>query len=260
MAGFDLSSGMSMKRPLPFVLAASDLGPMIVSRLDFAQNPHGFYGVGYQILHTGSYDGTEVSDILSVLSDLRRRRGDGIVVLDCGANIGVHTLALAREMTGWGEVYAFEAQERLFYALAGNVALGNFFNAKVFHAAVGSSTGTLNIPQPDYYRSGSLGSLELRCGPKTEFIGQKISYAAEDLSTVSMLSIDSLSLPRVDFIKLDVEGMEIEALEGARETLLRSRPTLLIEWIKVGQPAVRDFLTPLGYRLKEMGMNLLAEP
>ena len=74
-----------------------------------------------------------------MLGALHRRRqyfGDGVVLVDCGANIGVHTVECAVEMTGWGSVLAIAAQERLYYALAGNIALNNCFNARALDAPV----------------------------------------------------------------------------------------------------------------------------
>jgi FkbM family methyltransferase len=116
----------------------------------------------------------------------------------------------------------------------------------------------MQVPYPDYNRSGSLGSLELRQTERTEFIGQAVSYAEADMGAVAVLSVDSLALPRLDFLKIDVEGMELDVLEGAKATLEREKPTLLIEWIKSGKAEIRDFLTPMGYRLVELSMNILA--
>ena len=65
-------------------------------------------------------------------------------------------------MTGWGQVLAFEAQERIYYALAGNIAINNCFNARALHAAVTSEAGRMKIPAPDYLAPASFGSLELR--------------------------------------------------------------------------------------------------
>ena len=85
-----------------------------------------------------------------------------MVAIDCGANIGVHTVEWATAMTGWGSVVAIEAQERIYYALAGNIAINNCFNAIALHAAVSSETGIMQIPNPDYFTPSSFGSLELR--------------------------------------------------------------------------------------------------
>jgi FkbM family methyltransferase len=53
-------------------------------------------------------------------------------------------------MHGWGQVIAIEAQERVYYALAGNIAINNCFNARAMLAAVGNQSGVLRIPRPDY--------------------------------------------------------------------------------------------------------------
>jgi FkbM family methyltransferase len=85
-------------------------------------------------------------DFAAGLLTLRRQYyGDGVVAIDCGANIGVFTLEWARAMTGWGSVIAVEAQERIYYALAGNIAINNCFNARAVLAAVADKPGkTIN--------------------------------------------------------------------------------------------------------------------
>ena len=88
------------------------------------------YGVGHQILETAAFDPMEVKMVLDLLAMRRRHYGDGVLAIDCGANIGVHTIEWANRMHGWGRVIAIEAQERLFYALAGNIAINNCFNAR----------------------------------------------------------------------------------------------------------------------------------
>jgi hypothetical protein len=106
-------------RKVAFVLAATDHGTMIVSRFDevrLADNSG--FGVGFQLLDTASYDPSDVALLLTVLDLRRRYHGDGVVAVDCGANIGVHTVEWAKHMTSWGVVVAIEAQERIYYALA----------------------------------------------------------------------------------------------------------------------------------------------
>lgn len=246
-------------RKLSFVLAAADHGTMIVSRLDYRmRSPDSGFGVGYQILETGAFDRGEVSLANSIL-DLRRKYfGDGVLAIDCGANVGVHTIEWSKRMTGWGAVVAIEAQERLYYALAGNIALNNCFNATALNAAVTDGPGVLGVPQANYLAPGSFGSLELRRSPRTEFIGQEIDYSDGNLRPVQAIAIDQLDLPRIDFIKIDIEGMEMEALEGAARAIERCRPALLIEAIKVDATALREWLAARGYEVFPAGINLLA--
>ena len=97
---------------------------------------------------TGAYDTDRSRRSRCNCSTLRRRfHGDGVVAIDCGANIGVHTVEWAIAMTGWGSVVAIEAQERIYYALAGNIAINNCFNA-IAHARGGivRDSGVMGIP------------------------------------------------------------------------------------------------------------------
>jgi FkbM family methyltransferase len=247
----------SVARKLAFVLASSNHGTMIVNRFDYrmVDSERGF-GVGFQILETASFDPTEVKLVVDLLGLRRQHYGDGVVAIDCGANIGVHTIEWAMAMTGWGSVLAIEAQERVYYALAGNIAINNCFNAVAVHGAVSSESGTLQIPNPNYFVPSSFGSLELRQRQGNEFIGQPIDY--ENTVTVRKLAIDEFNLPRVDLIKIDVEGMEVEALEGASRTIDRSHPIMLIERIKADDAKLRQWLNERGYQIIEAGINLLA--
>ena len=204
---------------------------------------------------------TEVNLLLQVLDLRRRLYGDGVVAVDCGANIGVHTVEWAKHMGGWGAVLAvlaIEAQERIFYALAGNIAINNCFNARAIHAAVSSQPGTMKIPVPNYGAAGSFGSLELKQRANTEFIGQPIDYSEDKMVSVRTVSLDSFDLPRIDLIKIDVERMELDVLAGGANCLGSRRPILLIETIKCDKNALRAALQQLGYIAIEAGMNFLA--
>jgi FkbM family methyltransferase len=83
---------------------------------------------------------------VSVLNLRRQYFKDGVFAIDCGANIGIHTVEWAKCMTGWGSVLAIEAQERIYYALAGNIAINNCFNAVAFHAAITDKPGVIMMP------------------------------------------------------------------------------------------------------------------
>ncbi len=247
------------KRKIAFVLAASDHGTMIVNRLDYRMvDERSGIGVGFQILEAASFDAQEVDVALSLLALRRQYFGDGVVAVDCGANIGVHTIEWANRMHGWGQVIAIEAQERLFYALAGNIAINNCFNARALNAAVAAKVGTMRMPAPDYLQAASFGSLELRPREDTEFIGQPIDYSDEKTTVIRTVTLDSLELARIDLIKIDVEGMELEAIQGAEASLTRSRPVLIVESIKTDKAKLRAALERHGYRVFEMGLNLLA--
>lgn len=245
-------------RKVAFVLAASNHGAMIVNRFDYRMvDEKRGYGVGFEILDTGAHAAVEVELAVKLLMLRREFHGSGVIAIDCGANIGAHTLEWAAAMTGWGSVVAIEAQERIYYALAGNIALNNCFNAIAIHGAVAAESGVMKIPCPDYLSPASFGSLELKQSPKNEFIGQAIDYSDDNMSPVQKVKLDALNLARVDLIKIDIEGMELEALEGAREMIAVHRPILLIERIKSNGELLHALLTAHGYDVVEAGINLL---
>ena len=251
---------MPTNKPIAFVLSATHHGTMIVNRNDYCGSmaPGQGFGVGHQLLNYSQFDPPEINTVLSLPNLRRHYFGDGVVALDGGANIGVHSLEWSRLMYGWGQIIAFEAQQWVFYALAGNLALNNCFNVDARWAALGSSNGTLDIPVPNYTQPASFGSLELQSSSTNEFIGQQINYAKEHLRQVPMISLDSLQLPRVDFIKLDVEGMEMSVLQGALHTLQHCRPILWVETLKSKTEDIQQLLHDCGYRhFHPIGPNML---
>jgi FkbM family methyltransferase len=245
-------------KPAPFVLLSTHHGTMIINRNDYhLVGDNQAYGVGHQLMNTSCYDPSDVNLILSLLQIRRQHFGDGVFALDCGANVGVHTLEWAGGMQGWGEVLAFEAQERIFYALAGNVVINNCLNASVKFAAVGAEVGEIEIPEPDYLSPGSFGSFELTQKASNENIGQEINYQAAG-KKISQITLDSLELERVDLLKIDVEGMEEDVLIGAFDLIAQHKPVMFIEFIKSDSEKLSQILSSAGYTVFYMPMNLLA--
>ena len=247
-------------RPLAFVLASTDHGTMLVNRFDRRMlGPTKGFGVGYQLLERAAYEPIEVHMLLQLLDLRRTYYGDGIVAVDCGANVGVHTIEWAKHMTGWGAVLAFEAQQRIYYALAGNIAINNCFNAQAVHTAVASRPGLMKIPQPNYLVAASFGSLELKKRPNTEFIGQAIDYDDESkMVAVQTVTIDSYNLPRLDLLKIDIEGMELDALAGAAGCIRANRPIIFVEKLKTDPAQLRAWLEAADYSVFDIGANFLA--
>ncbi|PLC47960.1 FkbM family methyltransferase [Pollutimonas subterranea] len=248
----------NVTRPLAFVLASTNHGTLIVNRNDYqmVDKSHG-YGVGFQLLNQSCFDPEEVDLVLRLLELRRKHFGDGVVAFDCGANIGIHTVEWARLMANWGSVIGIEAQERLYYALAGNIAINNCFNATAVHGAVGAENGILSIPRLDYNTTTSFGSFELKKRTNTESIGQLVDYE-NNMQEIGIVSIDSFDPARLDFIKIDVEGMELDVLDGARQSIERHWPQMLIESIKTDKIELLRRFKQWGYESFELGINFLA--
>ena len=238
------------QNPIAFVLAASAAGPMIVNRLDYSPKDDGEeLGVGLGLLNSGHH-GIEVTGLVCELAEFRREQnGPGVVILDGGANIGTFTVAWAKHMTpedghSWGTVIAFEPQQWPFYALAGNLALNNCFNAAASWSALGSRKGQIRVPAHDPRVPFNSGSVSL------------LRYDTHKHTPVPLVSIDDLSMARLDIIKLDIEGMEPSALAGAKDTIARLKPIVVVEWVLCGKEAIAACLP--NYQFFELGMDLLA--
>lgn len=78
------------------------------------------------------------------------------------------------------------------------------------------------------------------------------------MAEIAVRTIDSLALPRVDLIKIDVEGMEMAVLHGAVNTIREQRPVMFVEHIKLDKGAFERFLRTLDYTLIHIGMNSIA--
>ena len=201
----------------PFVLVDSLHGPLIVSIMDT--------GVSERVCAVGTHE-LWMIDMVRAISEIKRReRGGPITVVDVGANFGVNVIAWAKHMRGWGQVIAFEPQERVYYALAGNIALNNCINATALNVAVGDKPGIVEIPRPNYYQPHNLGGMS--CIP--DYIGDEDRAKITQWAEVQLITLDSVGLNRPDIIKIDVEGMEPEVLIGSQETLRKSRPIVIAE-------------------------------
>ncbi len=251
---------INIRKKNAFVLLSTNHGMMIVNKNDYRDYKHEGKnvrnGVGYQLLETSSYEQQEIDFTIGLLNSRKRHHGDGVVVVDCGANIGILSIEWARFMTGWGRVISFEAQAKIFYAFAGNIVLNNCLNINAFNAAVGNKTGSMKIPEPNYLIPSSYGALDLEERPNNMFIGQEIDYAKT--VDVDLKTIDSLALERLDFIKIDVEGMEEAVIEGAFDSLKKLKPIIFVEILKSNPDEIHKNLTGLGYEIFPMGMNTLA--
>ncbi len=160
----------------------------------------------------------------------------GMVAVDAGANIGCHTVSMARHVAPKGAVFAFEAQRIVHQMLCANVALNGLLNVVTHHAALGGQAGEIIVPQIDYAKGGNYGGLALGEFKRGE--------------TVTMETIDGLDLPACHLIKIDVEGMELEVLKGSVETITRYQPLLYVENDRRDRsPALIEWLLSQDYRL-----------
>ena len=167
---------------------------------------------------------------------LRQLCAPGSTIFDLGANIGDHTIPLAKHVGANGFVYAFEPQRLIFQMLCANVALNDLPNVDCIHAAVGATHGAVLIPEIDYSLEANYGGIE-------------VSEFKEGRPVERIVLDDYLDTQGADLVKIDVEGMEADVLEGGRKFIARFRPVLYVENDRIDRSQnLIELLYELGYR------------
>jgi len=167
----------------------------------------------------------------------------GGVFVDIGANVGAYSL---RAIKSGMRAISFEPNPENVRLLKRNAEL-NDLSVDVRECALGAAESTVNLSQ-----NGA-----------TSRVNDEIKGVMVPVKT-----LDSFQIPEVDLIKVDVEGYELEVLRGARQTLARTRPPLMIEmhhWIGAEAEAeIFNILHEAGYRFEYLdtynqGRHLIAE-
>ena len=200
-----------------------------------------------QIYFFGAYEPVEVYLLTHLLQP-------GMVVIDAGANVGQHTLIAAVEVGRHGEVHAFEPVPKNFRRLMAHVSDNGLADTvRTNRTALWHEAETVRL---------SLGSDKASDG------GYTIGVPPEAVDTVACpgVRLDDYvaerKLDRVDFVKMDIEGAEWFALQGAASVLARWRPTMLVEinrgaCHRLGYEPERiwEFLRPYGYLMWAIGQS-----
>jgi FkbM family methyltransferase len=186
----------------------------------------------------------ELSKILALLSALP----SGAVAIDAGANIGLVSIPMAQSLAKKnGHVLAFEPQTHLFRALCGATVLNDIENLEIYNTGLGRISEKRKLPKQDYSVPKDFGTVRL----------EALNYTG-DAHEVTITSIDALNLQRLDFLKIDVEGMEIEIIDGGKSTISKYHPICWIEYWLIDKDKLHEKMHSLGYDLYIMDeLNML---
>jgi FkbM family methyltransferase len=223
-----MSLSYFIKKHLPVSgirLVNSDIGPLYVDTDDPV--------IGRSIYLSGEY---EHESIYKVKAHVK----PGHNCIDIGANIGYYSKLLSSIIGDSGVVYCFEPLPSVFSLLQKN--MDGCYNAELYNMAVSDKTGVVPFTyNTDNYGNNSLSS-------ENVFDSKKKSI---HVSTVRL--DDIIGDRKIDFIIIDVEGHELNALKGAENIIRRCRPIILMEYAifyhKLDAYELLDFLRSCGYRL-----------
>jgi FkbM family methyltransferase len=177
----------------------------------------------------------------------------GDSVADLGANIGIYALELSELVGRSGSVHSVEPIAANFQILADVVRKRDLSNVRLYRAAIGSRAGTQEMIVPD----------------GNGFIGFYSAHFARDgekgtKETVEVVTLDDLwkksGSNRLDFVKADVAGAELEMIAGARGVLESFRPGLLVGVSRRTGDQALNALRDLGYSAFLYGDHLVETP
>jgi FkbM family methyltransferase len=147
----------------------------------------------------------------------------GMVVLDVGANIGLHTLYFCKRVKSKGKVFAFEPTKNTFERLVTHIKDNDVHNVEAFNCALGATIGRAEVVENP--------------GDTSRAFVRDIGLDSTALCGVELLTLDAFveaqKIQRIDFLKIDAEGFEGEILAGATEIL--ARKTVRVMQIELDQ-------------------------
>lgn len=190
-----------------------------------------------------------------VCEALWRLTDPGETVIDIGGNIGQMTCLLAKRVGPDGHVYSFEAHPEIFELLSENVKLNGRGNVSLFNLAATSEPRVLFLPKDDQILVNE-GITSVFESPDRRF---------EKSAAITGVTLDSrFRNEKVGVLKIDVEGHEVEVLQGSAELLSRKRVRdVVYEWRNGEDDGPHRLLREFGYQIFSLSHNwrgLICEP
>jgi len=175
---------------------------------------------------------------------------DDSIILDIGANIGTWSIPLAIKNR---KIYSFEPFDSSYYALCGNIFLNN--KESIIYPRHCAITDNINMKTKiQLSESINIGGCKLI---ETNNSEQKNKYTLE--------TIDSFQFDKIDLIKIDVEGHELNVLKSGKQTILKYKPVILFEcwdieshhWNDIPNTNVElmNYIKSLGYQINKIDID-----
>ncbi|MEO7045615.1 MAG: FkbM family methyltransferase, partial [Ferruginibacter sp.] len=160
----------------------------------------------------------------------------GSTVIDMGANFGQMSMAFSKLVGVEGKVYSIEAQNVVFNFLKKNVEANNCKNINLIErAAYNEDNKIVYFPTVDLSETSAFKT--------APYSGNALISNESGGIPVKTITIDSLQiLSPVSFIKVDVQGADLFAMQGAKQTILKHKPAIILEF---EQPVQDEFKTSL---------------
>lgn len=141
---------------------------------------------------------------------LRQNMTQESVFVDVGSNYGWHSILSSNLCK---KIYSYEPQKLIYEQQINSIKINNINNIELFNYAIGNANEYKNMAIIDYNSNIHMGDLNI----------------GEGGEPVEVRTLDSLIVDKYDFLKIDVQGYEKYVLEGAKNTITKYKPTIIIE-------------------------------
>ena len=181
--------------------------------------------------------------IAKLLTDYAK---EGTTAIDMGAYIGTHAMTLVDAVGKKGKVHIFEPQPWAYNGILKTLARNKIKNANVHNVGISDKKSSLK------FCSDSSGSSSI-CSER-----RPSKKVWPEIYDIPVITLDSLKIKNVSVMKIDVEGHELNALKGAKKTILDSKPVIVIEiWRRRGTRLkdITAFLKTINYTIKHISAD-----
>lgn len=232
------------------MLLSCDHGTMIVNRFDCDK-----FGNGQSrwLMDHGNVGTEEADACIQSILDVTDP-----VIFDVGSNIGTWLTWVAHSRPN-ASIYAFEPQPQVFQIMCGNLAINNIYNVLAYPMALGAESKWIEVDEPNYATHHDFGVFSLVEQKIPDLTARKLHI---EIRTVDQIMRD-FAIPKLDLMKIDVEGMDIDVLRGAANTINRYRPVIFIEHSDNRRSVKADIQAHMDqyqYSYQQLGNNLLCRP
>ena len=169
--------------------------------------------IGWKIFFLGEYEAGTNKVLAKYI-----KKGD--VVIEAGANLGSETLLMSK-LVGDGMVYGFEPNPYTFERLSINVAINSLTNVKVFDYAMGESDGNISF---NIYPKGFCNP-----GMSSKYMETPLTHKINVVQKTLDTFIKEQNIDKVDFLKMDIQGAEMDMISGASATISKHKPSIFLE-------------------------------
>jgi FkbM family methyltransferase len=162
--------------------------------------------------------------------------------IDIGANVGAHTLYMSKLVGNNGKGFAFEPLSSHASILCFNLMNNQCFNTTVYQYGCSNIETNMHIEEKftNTKKSTNFGAIVLQLDKK------------ENDTTIQTIVLDSISLPRIDVVKIDAEGMEEQVILGMKQCIEKCRPVFIVEIHSENEKKMFELFTSMNYNIRQI--------